>query len=78
VRLRLLTKKRLPSRLNIKKFIRSRPVVVVSLPISYSKSGRANLGPEDKPGLEFVNDIVGGVIPREFIPAVQKGLTSYG
>jgi elongation factor G len=31
------------------------------------------LGPEDKPGLEFVNDIVGGVIPREFIPAVQKG-----
>jgi elongation factor G len=31
------------------------------------------LGPEDKPGLEFVNDIVGGVIPREFIPAIQKG-----
>jgi len=31
------------------------------------------LGPEDKPGLEFVNDIVGGVIPREFIPSVQKG-----
>ncbi|MBL7861612.1 MAG: elongation factor G [Cyclobacteriaceae bacterium] len=31
------------------------------------------LGPEDKPGLEFENDIVGGVIPREFIPAVQKG-----
>jgi elongation factor G len=24
-------------------------------------------------GLEFVNDIVGGVIPREFIPAIQKG-----
>ena len=34
---------------------------------------RAELGPEDKPGLEFVNDIVGGVIPREFIPAIQKG-----
>lgn len=33
------------------------------------------LGPRDdgKEGLEFVNDIVGGVIPREFIPAVQKG-----
>jgi elongation factor G len=31
------------------------------------------MGPEDKPGLEFVNDIVGGVIPREFIPAIQKG-----
>jgi elongation factor G len=27
----------------------------------------------DKPGLEFVNDIVGGVIPREFIQPVQKG-----
>ncbi|HTJ53517.1 MAG TPA: elongation factor G [Cyclobacteriaceae bacterium] len=28
---------------------------------------------EGKVGLEFVNDIVGGVIPREFIPAIQKG-----
>ncbi|MBS1487636.1 MAG: elongation factor G [Bacteroidetes bacterium] len=35
--------------------------------------GPRELGPEDKPGLEFVNNIVGGVIPREFIPAVQKG-----
>lgn len=26
-----------------------------------------------KPGLEFVNGIVGGVIPKEFIPAIQKG-----
>jgi len=38
------------------------------------------LGPRDQdeqgviqPGLDFVNGIVGGVIPREFIPAVQKG-----
>jgi elongation factor G len=33
------------------------------------------LGPREdgKPGLEFVNGIVGGVIPREFIPAIQKG-----
>ncbi|MEX1241905.1 MAG: elongation factor G [Cyclobacteriaceae bacterium] len=33
------------------------------------------LSPRDdgKEGLEFVNDIVGGVIPREFIPAIQKG-----
>jgi elongation factor G len=26
-----------------------------------------------KPGLQFVNAIVGGVIPKEFIPAVEKG-----
>jgi len=39
------------------------------------------IGPKDpdpitnevKPGLQFVNEIVGGVIPREFIPAIQKG-----
>ena len=33
------------------------------------------IGPreDEKPGLEFVNNIVGGVIPREFIPAIQKG-----
>ena len=35
------------------------------------------LGPQDrdydKPGLQFVNQIVGGAIPREFIPAIEKG-----
>ncbi|NJN42871.1 MAG: elongation factor G [Flammeovirgaceae bacterium] len=33
------------------------------------------IGPRDdgKEGLLFENDIVGGAIPREFIPAVQKG-----
>jgi len=33
------------------------------------------IGPreDNKPGLEFVNQIVGGAIPKEFIPAVQKG-----
>lgn len=30
-------------------------------------------GGEGKQGLEFVNEIKGGVIPREFIPNVQKG-----
>jgi elongation factor G len=36
---------------------------------------REALGPDDKPGLDFENDIVGGVIPREFIPAIEKGFT---
>jgi elongation factor G len=30
-------------------------------------------GKEPKTGLQFVNDIVGGVIPREFIQPIQKG-----
>src|SRR5690606_35405660 len=38
--------------------------------------GPRELKEGDKPGLECVNDIVGGVIPREFIPAVQKGFES--
>ncbi len=28
---------------------------------------------EEKDGLQFVNQITGGVIPREFIPAIEKG-----
>lgn len=33
------------------------------------------MGPREdgKQGLEFVNGIVGGVIPKEFIPSIQKG-----
>lgn len=30
----------------------------------------------DKGGLQFVNEIVGGAIPREFIPSVEKGFAS--
>jgi len=30
-------------------------------------------GEEEVKGLQFVNDIFGGAIPREFIPAVEKG-----
>lgn len=35
------------------------------------------IGPREdgKSGLEFVNEIVGGVIPREFIAPIQKGFT---
>ena len=38
------------------------------------------IGPSDedyeKDGLQFVNDIKGGIIPREFIPAIEKGFAS--
>jgi len=29
--------------------------------------------PDNQPGLEFINKIKGGVIPKEFIPAVEEG-----
>ncbi|WP_207936554.1 elongation factor G [Pseudomonas sp. 51_B] len=31
-------------------------------------------GDEGAEGLEFINEIVGGVVPREYIPAIQKGI----
>lgn len=29
---------------------------------------------ESAEGLEFVNEVIGGVVPKEFIPAIQKGI----
>lgn len=37
--------------------------------------GPAEEGAELKNGLQFVNEIVGGAIPKEYIPSVQKGFT---
>ena len=36
------------------------------------------IGPadDDKPGLTFIDEVKGGNVPREFIPAVQKGFES--
>ncbi|MEH6649712.1 MAG: elongation factor G [Motiliproteus sp.] len=31
--------------------------------------------PSDEDGLEFVNEVVGGTIPKEYIPAIEKGIT---
>ncbi|SBS30643.1 Elongation factor G 1 [Marinomonas spartinae] len=31
--------------------------------------------PSDTEGLEFINEIVGGAIPKEYIPAVEKGIS---
>ncbi|MCJ8341158.1 MAG: elongation factor G [Pseudomonadales bacterium] len=30
--------------------------------------------PSDTEGLEFINEVVGGAIPKEFIPAIEKGI----
>ena len=32
-------------------------------------------GEEGKPGLEFINEIKGGNVPKEYIPSVEKGFT---
>ena len=59
-----------------------RKEVVVNHKFVRQSGGRGQHGhvvmkliPTDKDGLEFVNEIVGGAIPNEYIPAVEKGVS---
>ncbi|QUX97792.1 elongation factor G [Marinomonas sp. CT5] len=59
-----------------------RKEVVVNHKFVRQSGGRGQYGhvvmkliPTDKDGLEFVNEIVGGAIPKEYIPAVEKGVS---
>ncbi|MBM4016006.1 MAG: elongation factor G [Planctomycetes bacterium] len=38
---------------------------------------RVKFSPSVEPGVHFENDIVGGSVPKEFIPAVKKGIENY-
>ena len=70
---RSTTRSRLPRRFSTARCSRSRPVAVVSSPTSSSRSAPADDGAM---GLTFVDQVKGGNIPKEFIPAVQKGFAS--
>ncbi|MEP0072848.1 MAG: elongation factor G [Marinomonas sp.] len=59
-----------------------RKEVVVNHKFVRQSGGRGQYGhvvmkliPSDKDGLEFVSEIVGGVIPKEYIPAIEKGVS---
>ncbi|MDN2661620.1 elongation factor G [Neptunomonas sp. CHC150] len=58
-----------------------RQPVVANHKFARQSGGRGQYGhvvvefsPSDEEGLEFINEIVGGAIPKEYIPAVQKGI----
>ena len=58
-----------------------RKPVVANHKFARQSGGRGQYGhvviefsPSEAEGLEFVNEIVGGVIPKEYIPAIQKGV----
>ena len=51
----------------------ARPAGTASSPTSRSRSGRLPRGS----GFRFVDKIVGGVVPRNFIPAVEEGLSDF-
>ncbi|MCX4026298.1 elongation factor G [Endozoicomonas sp. SM1973] len=60
---------------------RLRSSVVADHKFARQTGGRGQYGhvviefsPSEEEGLEFVNEIVGGVIPKEYIPAIQKGV----
>ncbi|MBV0934828.1 elongation factor G [Marinobacterium weihaiense] len=55
--------------------------VVANHKFARQSGGRGQYGhvvieftPSEEEGLEFINEIVGGAIPKEYIPAVQKGV----
>lgn len=59
-----------------------RKEVVVNHKFVRQSGGRGQYGhvvmkliPSDEDGLDFVSEIVGGVIPKEYIPAIEKGVS---
>ena len=58
-----------------------RTSVVANHKFARQSGGRGQYGhvvvefaPSENEGLEFVNEIVGGTIPKEYIPAIEKGI----
>jgi len=58
-----------------------RSSVVANHKFARQSGGRGQYGhvvvefsPSDEEGLEFINEITGGVIPKEYIPAIEKGI----
>jgi len=59
-----------------------RSAVVANHKFARQSGGRGQYGhvvieftPSDDEGLEFVSEIVGGTIPKEYIPAIEKGIS---
>ncbi len=58
-----------------------RKSVVANHKFARQSGGRGQYGhvvvefsPSENEGLEFINEVVGGAIPKEYIPAIQKGI----